>query len=234
MTRSKTVLALTVSISVLLVCSIALPSRAAPTFFVEPGLDPTLNQDWQSYADSPIMEQDFDSYSDTTELLSFPVGSLTVNVSLPNASPQDAQIFVAGFGAYGGQYGTVWQSSLGSFNSLATDRELHFEFATPVEGFSLWVFDDSGSVPDSFTMIVNGDESAVLDISPGDTNYTVEGFLGVVDPAGITEVIVRNETDGLFEIDHVEIFEEAVPEPASIALASLALVGLAGIARQRK
>src|SRR5688572_20792844 len=79
-------------------------SRAAPTFFVEPGLNPALNQGWQASAASPIFEQDFDSYPDTAELTSFPIGGYTVNVSLPNVSPSDAEIFVASFGAYGGQY----------------------------------------------------------------------------------------------------------------------------------
>ncbi|MEX0678882.1 MAG: hypothetical protein WD063_17535 [Pirellulales bacterium] len=190
-------------------------SRAAPTFFVQPGLNPTLNQGWQASAASPIFEQDFDSYPDTTALTSFPVGGYTVNVSLPNVTPQDAVIFVASFGPYGGQYGTVWQSSLGSFNSQVTDREMLFQLSAPVEGFSLWVFDDAGSTPDSFTMIVNGVESSILDFNPGMTNYTVEGFLGVVDPAGITQVIVRNQTNGLFEIDHVEVFANAVPEPTT-------------------
>ncbi len=82
-------------------------------------------------------------------------------------------------------------------------------------------------------MIANGHTSGVLDANPGSTAHIVEGFLGVVDAAGISSVTVRNRSGQIgFELDHIQV--SPIPEPGSLVPLGLVLTGWAMSHRRRR
>lgn len=217
--------------------------EASPTFFLGPGPDPAGDVAWRTAAGEGIVEFDLDEYNHLDPIDALVAGNLSVDLSLrdpisggslPEASFGTAWDVGSWWAIGGGQYGTVWNTALlnrrPSGPGSEAYREVVFSFSTPVPAFGTWVFDDSDEGRESFQMIardMNNDSwtSGILDANPGATNWTVEGFVGVTSPVGLTEVAIRVSTTdfGIFELDHIQL---VVPEPATIAMLSLAGVGL--------
>ena len=208
--------------------SLSAASFAAPMFYLSPGTDPNGDLAWQGDAGS-FSEQNFESgFSQGQELDTFNVGSHILDVSLPNAGSEFVRIFQSpAYAGAGGVNGTVFNFATGSFNNTQGDNELLIEFAAPVFGFGVWLFDDGSSTADSITMTVNGLTSAVLDSAPGSTSHAVEGFLGVIDNTGISSVLITGTSS--FEADSFQVSNTslAVPSPTGLALMLLALPWLA-------
>ena len=175
---------------------------------------------------------------------SFSLGGVTVSVSLPNIGEAPATIFVGGYTAAGGQHGTVHDRALVTcarlpcFTDGIFDNAITFSFSVPVFGFGAWIFDDGDDSVDSFAMMANGSTSATLDANPGSSSHTVEGFLGVTDTVGISQLTIFNtNADGhVFELDHIQLSTDLpseIPAPPVAWLTGLGLAGLA-FARRRK
>jgi hypothetical protein len=179
---------------------------ASPVFVVRSGTDPTLQQDWQAYAASTILLQDFEAYSLGEHINSFPIGSQTVVMS-PTGSESSPYIYGRFLSGTGVQYGNVYGNA-----PFMTGTGVQFHLDSPVVGFGFWVYDDGNTLADSFTMHVNGVESPVLDNNPGQTYHTVEGFIGVVDSAGISDILLRDlsgDSGSGWEIDNVQSLRTA-------------------------
>ena len=100
---------------------------------------------------------------------------------------------------------------------LTRSPQIEFVFEEPVQGFGLWVFDDSDETEQHFHLYawdVNGE----LAISPALDNpesqqmngHWVEGFVGVSSPIGIERVVIKQVIDeGLdecaFEVDNLQL-----------------------------
>ncbi len=215
-----------IPIAILLAFVAAGTSSAAPVFWVSPGYDLMLDLPWQAAAGT-FDEIDFDSYANASIVNSFTLGGVampgvTVSPYIPGASgpTQGAEIFVGSWGSTS-QYGNVYDRALLSRNpSSGAQKAMIFNFSRPVYGLGMWFYDNGIGSIDSFQMTVNGATSAVLDANPGGGAHTVEGFLGVTDPAGITSALVFNcSGTAVFEIDHFQV--STVPEPASLGLVGL-------------
>jgi hypothetical protein len=206
---------------------------AAPLFFLSPGTNPAGDVAWQTAVGS-FVEEDLDSFVNGAIVTSVVMGGVTVGFSLPSVGGSGVEIFAGAFAGGGGVYGTVSGNALLNRNaSGGPDSQIQFTFSSPVRGFGLWVFDNTFGSADSFTMTANSVTSGVLDASPGSTAHTVEGFLGVYDPAGISSVTVTNTTGAIFfELDHLQV--ATVPEPASLALLGGGLIAMGACRRRRK
>lgn len=205
-------------------------ANALPTFYVHSGINPNLDLTWQSAVGS-FVEDDLDAFPNGTIVCSLVMGGVTVIPSIPADPTGGAEIYWGDYLGGGGQYGTVANGALLTRSKAGMiDIVMDFFFSTPVLGFGLWVFDDGVRTTDSFQMTANGFTSGVLDANPGVKAHTVEGFLGVVDPAGLTKVTISNvNTSGwVFEADHLQLAPlgtQPIPEPSTLLL----VAGLAGL-----
>ena len=222
---------------------------AIPTFFVDSTPPPSLTNDlgWQA-AVGMFSEIDFTSFADGETVSSFTVGGVTVTPTLPNVGGGASPLAFAGqFAAAGGQYGTVFDRTLYTCSTSdcfirdTRDHEITFTFSEPVFGFGAWISDDLLFQPDSFAMRANGATSGVVDANPGENPWIIDGFLGVVDPEGISSLTIFNTgpsslTFRLFEVDHIQVstnFPSEVPAPATTWLLVMGLSVL-GAARARR
>lgn len=205
-------------------------AEAIPTFFVTSGTNPNGDLGWQA-AVGTFFEDSMDSYADGG-IAGISLGGVSVTFSLPGIG-SGAEIFT---GAYSppGVLGTVFDAALlNRTGGTGPSNKIEFTFSQPVKGFGLWVFDNSVGSADSFTMTANSATSLVLDANPGSFDHTVEGFLGVYDPAGISSVVVTNTSGPIFfEVDHLQV--APVPEPGTLVLLASGLVGLRLVARGRR
>lgn len=113
---------------------------------------------------------------------------------------------------------------------------MFLDFSAPILGFGTWVFDNNVGSAESFTLTHNMMTSSVID-NGGGIEHTVDGFLGVTDPLGITRVrIDKIGLGAFFELDHMQIAVAPVPIPAALPLfaGGLGLLGLLGWRRKRK
>ncbi len=219
-------------LAALLLIAAAGPASATPLFWVMSGTDVNLDLPWQA-AVGTFAEADFDGYGNGSLVSSFTLGgvampSVTVSPSLPGSGgpASGAEVFVGSWGPTS-QYGNVYDRALLSRNpSSGMQTSMIFNFSRPVYGFGLWIYDNGTSSVDSFQMTVNGATSGVLDANPGSGAHTVEGFLAVIDPAGITTATVFNYSGQAgFEIDHFQV--STVPEPATLGILGLGILCLA-------
>jgi hypothetical protein len=209
-------------------------AQGFPTFYLSAGINPTGDSAWQTAVGS-FVENDLDGFAHGSIVSSLIMGGVTVNVSLPNAPINSAEIFAGSYAGGGGQYGTVFNSALlnRSGGSSPADNEILFSFSTPVKGFGMWVFDNASGSIDRFEMTANGQTSGILDANPGQGAHIVEGFIGVEDPTGISSVIIRNRS-GLvyFEVDHLQL--APIPEPSSLLLLGLGASAFAFRKRRKR
>jgi hypothetical protein len=219
-------------LAVVLILGGVVQAEAAPTFFLGAGTNVLNDVPWQNAVGS-FVENDLNSYGHGSVLTSLLMGNVTVSIDLPNIPASGAEIFWGDYPPGGGVYGTVSGGALLNRRNGTVDGEVTFSFSTPVRGFGTWVFDNSTGSADSFEMIANGHTSGVLDANPGSTAHIVEGFLGVVDAAGISSVTVRNRSGQIgFELDHIQV--SPIPEPGSLVPLGLVLTGWAMSHRRRR
>ena len=219
--------------------------QATPTFFVDSTPPSSLTNDlaWQA-AVGTFSEIDFSSLTDGQVVPSFTAGSVTVTPTLPNLGNASPVVFAGDYAAGGGQFGSVFDNALITcqqipcFVSGNHDSAMTFTFSVPVFGFGVWIFDDLNFQADSFAMTANGMTSPVLDANPGLTPWIVEGFLGVVDPEGISSLTIFNTGPDnlnfrLFELDHIQVSTNfPVPTPGTAWLLAFGVYAL--VARRSK
>ena len=222
-------------------------ASATPVFYVNPGLDPSLDVTWQTAVGNQFVEFDFDDVYTVDQLSA---GNITIDVGLFDVDTLNtadvARVFYGGYsGLAGGIYGTVFG---GAILSKDTDNnaytDITFTFSSPVSGFGAWVFDNSWSYLNSSLMTVTEvggatSVSDILEIGNG-TGHSVEGWLGVTSNVGITNVSYRvldgnNEPDlqNCFEMDHIQVaLANPVPEPSTWLLLFLGLIGIVQVKKK--
>lgn len=113
-----------------------------------------------------------------------------------------------------------------------------FQFNVPVFAFGGQF--NSGSTHDSFLVQVNGTDVPFHDHYPDDTNQDGDGFLGVLDTAGISQfsLVEGGEDAGStfeeYELENFEYGLTVIPEPTSLILCSLLGLTVAGTCRLRR
>lgn len=215
-------------------------SYAVPTFYLSSGLNPGADLsgdiDFQnSVAGYTFVEEDFDGYESSGypgPILSY--GNVDVALSMSNGNvPRTWQgWWDGGAGATGGLYGAVFGRALPSYG--AHNYTFSFSGSDIVKGFGIWIFDDNTGYADDFTMTVVGlDDSSwqsdILDANPSSTAHAIEGFFGVDFSDGISSVTINNPQSGVFHLDHMQIASAPVPEPSTVLLMALGLMGLVGV-----
>lgn len=184
----------------------------AQTFYTSSGPDPQGDDAWQAAAVN-FEQDDFEGFAagdfiETYQLASGGTATFSlVGADVPGLEVSDSDFFVTG------QPGTVFNHAiLNRAPNGARGEQMRIEFSPPVEGFGIWVYDNGGSIANSAQLIADGVASAIIDANPGDPDHTVEGFLGVIDPNGISEIIVEVlQQDGVFDLDQIQILSGYVP-----------------------
>jgi hypothetical protein len=187
-----------------------------------------------------LASQDFEGFANGSDIGPFLIGGTTVSISYLPPGGTTGEIF-ANAGEFNAP-GKIFNQTLlnrDAANVPHPTMVLTFSGPETVIGFGTWVFDNNSSSDDSFTLTANAQVSPVLNGNPG-LDHGIEGFLGVTDAAGISQVLITMLSIGpgpFFELDHMQIVTRAeVPLPAALPLfaTGLGVVGLVGWRRKRK
>ncbi len=211
------------SVVAVLALALSASGQNAPTFYLSSGGAAAGDLAWESAVANVFVEEDLEPFPAPGTLTQFAAGPVTVNVGLGGrrnggtGTFVGAEMFNSTFG-FAQASGTVWHHALLNRSPGAIYSRMTFDFSRPVEGFGAWVFDDWGSVDQTFTLfVVDADgiqyTSTVL-ATTGQTSGSsngVEGFLGATSPVGIVHASIISSSGGVelaadfFEVDHLHI-----------------------------
>lgn len=175
---------------------------------------------------SPTVTQDFDT------------PSLTVDQAVTSQYQASGLANTAnlywGTGIYDGEFGNISGGYLADFTDdgcCAANGSLYFTHAIDSVGFTL--ITNSAGNDTTLTALLNGVvvESDVVNSSPRGNN-DFYGFTGIT----FDQVEITAPYDGAFLVDNLQIGStvSSVPEPSSVALFGLGLLGVAASRRQRR
>jgi hypothetical protein len=201
---------------------LSVPCLAQTTFFLSPGPSIQGSTPWANAVGSIYSVFDFESLQNGALVDDLQAGSIRVDVGLGglNGTAPTAEIFYSSlFPQYGGAQGTVFSNSLLNRDSSSLEHSrIVFEFSVPVHGVGLWVFDDLSTRINNGFVLHAVDATNTVTVSPvldsgNGTTWAVDGFLGVVSPAGITRIEIEQldlatglpSIDDYFEIDTLQI-----------------------------
>lgn len=207
----------------LIFCAVSINAHSSTIFFAESGNAITNDDAFQAAVNNSFFVQDFDSFANNAQLTSFSIGPVTATVTNSGQPIIDSYVFQSG--AFTSPH-SIYNKALVAFSNVTGDQ-FTLEFSEAVLGFGFWLFDDGNSSIDSYRLSANGGVSSIIDANPGLGGHIIEGFLGVVDTAGITSITVQSANGfGSFEVDNLQLATMPVPEPSILALIGLGLVGL--------
>ena len=195
------------------------------------------------YLETGDTPTDFFSTDCELHLEDFEDGAVDAFLTISPGDPLHPN-FVSGSGvpltdSVDGDDGTVDGSGLDGWSFFTEGEELTIEFASAVTSAGLVFTDGDSRLTDVRLEAFSGTTSLGV-IHAGDiaddvyTGTTAEDrFLGFLDVDGITSLHLSINAGSGIEIDHVQ-WQHCVPEPASLGLATFAVLGLVGLRRRRR
>ena len=216
-------------------------SADSTTFYLSPGTNPMGDKVFQAAGlalstSNSLIEEDLEQFKDRDFIDSLSMGPIQVGISLSGIFDSKKLLIFDSVEDYpGGVDGTVYGNGLINVDEWSRRSSVMLRFSEGlVQGFGVWIYDDSTETTDAFRMTVWTKEgevstSGVLDSNYGSGAHTVEGFIGALASNGIDSVLIEQGTwDGSssssfvargnpsnFDLDHFQVISPG-PKPVSI------------------